>query len=102
PCRRSLNGGAVPFPRAAKYKERGTVLAEDQLAQMSRQLETFRTHLQAFASRHKQEIRRSPEFRLHFQHMCAIGNSREFPRDCSWDWNSPGIPWDLQLQLRDC
>ncbi|XP_064589454.1 vacuolar-sorting protein SNF8 [Zonotrichia leucophrys gambelii] len=55
----------------AKYKERGTVLAEDQLAQMSKQLETFRTHLQAFASKHKQEIRRSPEFRLQFQHMCA-------------------------------
>ncbi|NWZ99427.1 SNF8 protein, partial [Nesospiza acunhae] len=55
----------------AKYKERGSVLAEDQLAQMSKQLETFRTHLQAFASKHKQEIRRSPEFRLQFQHMCA-------------------------------
>ncbi|NWS88600.1 SNF8 protein, partial [Toxostoma redivivum] len=55
----------------AKYKERGTVLAEDQLAQMSKQLETFRTHLEAFASKHKQEIRKSPAFRLQFQDMCA-------------------------------
>ncbi|NXN00080.1 SNF8 protein, partial [Sylvia borin] len=55
----------------AKYKERGTVLAEDQLAQMSKQLETFRTHLETFASKHKQEIRKSPEFRLQFQDMCA-------------------------------
>ncbi|XP_032599607.3 vacuolar-sorting protein SNF8 isoform X1 [Taeniopygia guttata] len=71
--RRGVGAGAIARRKLteAKYKERGTVLAEDQLAQMSRQLETFRTHLQAFASRHKQEIRRSPEFRLHFQHMCA-------------------------------
>ncbi|NXN84750.1 SNF8 protein, partial [Bombycilla garrulus] len=39
--------------------------------QMSKQLETFRTHLQAFASKHKQEIRKSPRFRLQFQDMCA-------------------------------
>ncbi|XP_014744873.1 PREDICTED: vacuolar-sorting protein SNF8 [Sturnus vulgaris] len=38
---------------------------------MSKQLETFRTHLEAFASKHKQEIRKSPEFRLQFQDMCA-------------------------------
>ncbi|XP_005059886.2 PREDICTED: vacuolar-sorting protein SNF8 [Ficedula albicollis] len=38
---------------------------------MSKQLETFRSHLEAFASKHKQEIRKSPEFRLQFQDMCA-------------------------------
>ncbi|XP_050841874.1 vacuolar-sorting protein SNF8 isoform X8 [Serinus canaria] len=71
--RRGVGAGAIARRKLteAKYKERGTVLAEDQLAQMSKQLETFRTHLQAFASKHKQEIRRSPEFRLQFQHMCA-------------------------------
>ncbi|NXB24551.1 SNF8 protein, partial [Rhagologus leucostigma] len=55
----------------AKYKERGTVLAEDQLAQMSKQLDTFRTNLEEFASKHKQEIRKNPEFRVQFQDMCA-------------------------------
>ncbi|RMB94802.1 hypothetical protein DUI87_28781 [Hirundo rustica rustica] len=67
--RRGVGAGAIARKKLteAKYKERGTVLAEDQLAQMSKQLETFRTHLEAFASKHKQEIRKSPEFRLQFQ-----------------------------------
>ncbi|NXO46464.1 SNF8 protein, partial [Locustella ochotensis] len=71
--RRGVGAGAIARRKLteAKYKERGTVLAEDQLAQMSQQLGTFRTHLQAFASKHKHEIRKSPEFRLQFQHMCA-------------------------------
>ncbi|KAM7029760.1 vacuolar-sorting protein SNF8 isoform 4-T4 [Acridotheres tristis] len=71
--RRGVGAGAIARKKLteAKYKERGTVLAEDQLAQMSKQLETFRTHLEAFASKHKQEIRKSPEFRLQFQDMCA-------------------------------
>ncbi|XP_010618619.1 vacuolar-sorting protein SNF8 [Fukomys damarensis] len=55
----------------AKYKERGTVLAEDQLSQMSKQLDMFKTNLEEFASKHKQEIRKSPEFRVQFQDMCA-------------------------------
>ncbi|KAG1936000.1 EAP30/Vps36 family protein [Pimephales promelas] len=55
----------------AKYKERGNVLAEDQIAQMSKQLETFKTHLEEFASKHKQEIRKSSQFRVQFQEMCA-------------------------------
>ncbi|KAM4884352.1 vacuolar-sorting protein SNF8 isoform 2-T2 [Sylvia borin] len=71
--RRGVGAGAIARKKLteAKYKERGTVLAEDQLAQMSKQLETFRTHLETFASKHKQEIRKSPEFRLQFQDMCA-------------------------------
>ncbi|XP_056368265.1 vacuolar-sorting protein SNF8 isoform X1 [Oenanthe melanoleuca] len=71
--RRGVGAGAIARKKLteAKYKERGTVLAEDQLAQMSKQLETFRSHLEAFASKHKQEIRKSPEFRLQFQDMCA-------------------------------
>uniref|UniRef100_A0A8C5IXC4 SNF8 subunit of ESCRT-II n=1 Tax=Junco hyemalis TaxID=40217 RepID=A0A8C5IXC4_JUNHY len=84
-----FSGPAAPsrcLPQA-KYKERGTVLAEDQLAQMSKQLETFRTHLQAFASKHKHEIRRSPEFRLQFQHMCAaIGAAEELGLQL-WLWD---------------
>ncbi|NXO07723.1 SNF8 protein, partial [Oriolus oriolus] len=39
--------------------------------QMSKQLATFRAHLEEFASKHKQEIRRSPAFRVQFQDMCA-------------------------------
>uniref|UniRef100_A0A3B4Z096 Vacuolar-sorting protein SNF8 n=1 Tax=Stegastes partitus TaxID=144197 RepID=A0A3B4Z096_9TELE len=38
---------------------------------MSKQLETFKSHLEEFASKHKQEIRKNPQFRVQFQEMCA-------------------------------
>lgn len=39
--------------------------------QMSKQLETFKSNLEEFASKHKQEIRKNPQFRVQFQEMCA-------------------------------
>lgn len=39
--------------------------------QMSKQLETFKSNLEEFASKHKQEIRKSSQFRVQFQEMCA-------------------------------
>ncbi|XP_031456660.1 vacuolar-sorting protein SNF8 isoform X1 [Phasianus colchicus] len=71
--RRGVGAGAIAKRKLAeaKYKERGTVLAEDQLAQMSKQLDMFKTNLEEFASKHKQEIRKNPEFRVQFQDMCA-------------------------------
>lgn len=41
------------------------------ILQMSKQLDMFKTHLEEFASKHKQEIRKNPEFRVQFQDMCA-------------------------------
>lgn len=38
---------------------------------MSKQLETFKSNLEEFASKHKQEIRKSSQFRVQFQEMCA-------------------------------
>lgn len=38
---------------------------------MSKQLETFKSYLEEFASKHKQEIRKSSQFRVQFQEMCA-------------------------------
>lgn len=38
---------------------------------MSKQLETFKSNLEEFASKHKQEIRKNPQFRVQFQEMCA-------------------------------
>uniref|UniRef100_A0A2R5LIL9 Vacuolar-sorting protein SNF8 n=1 Tax=Ornithodoros turicata TaxID=34597 RepID=A0A2R5LIL9_9ACAR len=55
----------------ARFKDKGTELAEEQLQQMTRQMEVFRTNLQTFASKHKHEIRKNPEFRRQFQEMCA-------------------------------
>lgn len=49
---------------------------------MSKQLETFKTNLEEFASKHKQEIRKSSQFRVQFQEMCAtIGVD---PLACEW------------------
>uniref|UniRef100_A0A2I3S7E0 Vacuolar-sorting protein SNF8 n=1 Tax=Pan troglodytes TaxID=9598 RepID=A0A2I3S7E0_PANTR len=53
------------------FSKKRTVLAEDQLAQMSKQLGMFKTNLEEFASKHKQEIRKDPEFHVQFQDMCA-------------------------------
>ena len=39
--------------------------------QIAGQLDTFKKHLEEFASKHKNEIRKNPEFRNHFQQMCA-------------------------------
>ncbi|MEQ2173216.1 ESCRT-II subunit protein snf8 [Goodea atripinnis] len=41
------------------------------LGQMSKQLETFKSNLEEFASKHKQEIRKNSQFRVQFQEMCA-------------------------------
>jgi ESCRT-II complex subunit VPS22 len=38
---------------------------------MSKQLDMFKTNLEEFASKHKQETRKNPEFRVQFQDMCA-------------------------------
>ncbi len=38
---------------------------------MSTQIETFKKHLEQFAIKHKNEIRKNAEFRNHFQQMCA-------------------------------
>lgn len=38
---------------------------------MSKQLETFKSNLEEFASKHKQEIRKNSQFRVQFQEMCA-------------------------------
>jgi len=38
---------------------------------MGKQLESFKTSLEDFAGKYKQEIRKNPEFRGHFQQMCA-------------------------------
>lgn len=38
---------------------------------MSKQLDTFKSNLEEFASKHKQEIRKNSQFRVQFQEMCA-------------------------------
>lgn len=38
---------------------------------MAEQLSSFKQNLEMFARKHKKEINRDPEFRRHFQQMCA-------------------------------
>ncbi|XP_068747293.1 vacuolar-sorting protein SNF8-like isoform X1 [Montipora capricornis] len=65
--------GAINRQRLAKekYATKGTEIADIQLSQMGKQLESFKTSLEVFAGKYKQEIRKNPEFRGHFQQMCA-------------------------------
>ncbi|XP_033116490.1 vacuolar-sorting protein SNF8-like [Anneissia japonica] len=71
--RRSGGLGAINKKKLAqaKYKSKGNEIAEDQLTQMSKQLEVFRNNLEEFAANHKNEIRKNPAFRTQFQEMCA-------------------------------
>ncbi|ELU12152.1 hypothetical protein CAPTEDRAFT_177076 [Capitella teleta] len=55
----------------ARYKDKGTELASEQLTQLSKQLDSFRSYLEDFASKHKGEIRKDADFRRQFQEMCA-------------------------------
>ena len=55
----------------AKFQEKSTELAENQLVKLTEQMESFRSHLQTFAMKHKKEIRKNPVFRRQFQEMCA-------------------------------
>merc|ERR1719348_216208 len=54
-----------------KFVAKADELAENQLAELSSQLSSFQTNLENFAREHKQEIRKDPEFRRHFQEMCS-------------------------------
>lgn len=55
----------------ARYKDKGSEIASEQLAQLSKQMEAFRTNLEEFATKHREEIRKNPQFRSQFQQMCA-------------------------------
>ncbi|XP_022906831.1 vacuolar-sorting protein SNF8 [Onthophagus taurus] len=71
--RRRVGIGAIQKERLQqeKYKDKGNEIQENQFEQMSKQLEAFRVNLEDFASKHKNEIRKNPEFRRQFQEMCA-------------------------------
>ena len=45
----------------------GNALQENAFAEMAKQTETFRSKLENFAHDHKNDIRKDPEFRRHFQ-----------------------------------
>lgn len=71
--RRRAGVGAIQKQRLeqGKYKDKGTEIQENQFEQMTRQLEVFRANLEEFATKHKSEIKKNPQFRKQFQEMCA-------------------------------
>lgn len=71
--RRAAGVGAIKNKNVAqaKFKDKGNELAEDQIAQMSKQMEAFKDYLENFAAKHKDEIKKDSDFRVQFQEMCA-------------------------------
>lgn len=71
--RRGVGIGAVRKKQetAKQFTEVGDQLAESQLAHVSAQLESFKTNLEQFALKYKNNIKKDPEFRKLFQIMCA-------------------------------
>ena len=59
------------------FRDKANELAEVQLAELSSQLEAFQTNLETFAREHKEEIKKDPKFRKHFQvTVCLIENTK--------------------------
>ena len=54
-----------------KFRDKGNELQEASFEQMTEQMEKFRTNLETFASKHRNEIKKDPNFRKQFQEMCA-------------------------------
>lgn len=71
--RRRVGLGAIQKQKLEqeKYKDKGNEIQENQFEQMSKQLEVFRTNLEEFATKHKNEIKKNAQFRKQFQEMCA-------------------------------
>jgi len=47
----------------AKFKDKGSEIASEQLVRLSKHLDSFKTHLEDFARKHKGDIRKDPQFR---------------------------------------
>jgi len=71
--RRRAGVGAVQKQKLEqeKYKDKGTVIQENQFEQMTKQMEVFRGNLEEFATKYKNEIKKNSQFRRQFQEMCA-------------------------------
>ncbi|XP_072389853.1 vacuolar-sorting protein SNF8 [Diabrotica undecimpunctata] len=71
--RRGIGVGAIRKEKLEqeRYRGKGNEIQEGQFGQMTKQMEVFKTNLEDFATKHKNEIRKNPEFRKQFQEMCA-------------------------------
>ncbi|CAG9858270.1 unnamed protein product [Phyllotreta striolata] len=71
--RRGIGVGAIRKERLTqeRYRGKGNEIQENQFEQMTKQMEVFKTNLEEFATKYKNEIRKNPEFRKQFQEMCS-------------------------------
>lgn len=71
--RRGVGIGAVRKKQehAKQFNEMGGQIAESQMTHITSQLELFRTNLQQFAIKYKNNIKKDPDFRKKFQIMCS-------------------------------
>ena len=71
--RRGVGIGSLQKQNQIKeeYKKKGDEIESLQLAQLNERLAFFKQNLEEFASKHKKDINKDPEFRHQFQQMCA-------------------------------
>ena len=71
--RRRAGLGAIQQQQyeAEMYKDKGNVLEENQIEQMTKQMDVFRDKLEEFSINHKSDIKKNAQFRRQFQEMCA-------------------------------
>jgi len=71
--RRRAGIGAIRNNREQQdlFKQKATQIQENELDEMMRQMTQFKTNLEDYAAKHKQEIVKDPAFRRQFQEMCA-------------------------------
>ncbi|KAI8803875.1 EAP30/Vps36 family-domain-containing protein [Cladochytrium replicatum] len=67
--------GIAGLQRQAREREEfqraGTALAAQQLEDLRVGLEQFKSNLEEFATKYRKDIKRDPQFRMHFQRMCS-------------------------------
>lgn len=58
--------------RLELFQQKGSVLAKEELEQLSNHMGKFKAKLEEFAKKHKSEIKKDAKFRREFQEMCAV------------------------------
>ena len=71
--RRGVGIGAINKKKLeqAKFDAKASRIQENEIGQISKQMETFKVNLQEFAVKYKDEIKKNANFRKQFQDMCA-------------------------------
>lgn len=72
--RRSIGIGALQKDkeRLQRFQQKGSSLAKEELDRLTLQIADFKSNLEVFASKYKNEIRKNGAFRKQFQEMCAV------------------------------